>query len=264
MAVAFGSQGTVASGTTSLSVAYPASISAGDLLVLCICNKFPANGPSTPAGWTLPTDGQRSGGSGVDGNDSGNVFATVFYKEADGTESGSLSVTITSGDCAVGRMLRYTKGAGAWQISAVNGTDTTPGVGSWNVTAGADPGIAAGDFVVTCSAVNANSAATNFSSHAMTVTGATVGTDTARLTGTGDTPSGGTSLGNDCTLAIADHEITAGSSSAAPAFSMAYAGGTAASPAGATVFLRLREDAGGGGFIDNTQAVLSCILGGGL
>src|ERR1041385_2007993 len=120
MSISFGTQSSAsATGTTSLSVAYPTGIVAGDLLVLPISSKYPTNGPVTPTGWTLLPDAQASGGHGSSGTNTGNVYMTVFFKVADGTESGNLSVSIPSGNAAMARMYRYTStGAGAWSVAA--------------------------------------------------------------------------------------------------------------------------------------------------
>lgn len=234
--IAHGATGTGAQGTTSLSVSYPAGVAAGNLLVLCVSNKYPANGPATPSGWTLPTNGQGSGGSGSAGEDSGEVYATVFVKVADGSESGSLAVTITSGNAATGAMSRYTKTLAAWSYAAVNGVDSTVDT-SWSVTAGADPGVTAGDMVYACSAVNGG--LTAWVSPAITQTGITWGTSTERI-------EGATANGDNVETMVSDHAVSSGTSSAAPVYTMTGAGSGANSPAGATVLLRLREVAANG------------------
>lgn len=236
MAVAFGTIGTVASGTTSLAVPYPASISAGDLLVLCIANKFPTNGPSTPADWTLPTNGQKDGGAGTDIGSEGHVYATVFFKIATGSETGNLTVTLTSADSSHGIMLRYTNATGLWSIAANGGGDNTAGNNAWSVTAAADPGIAGGDVVVVASGVNNNSI--TFTSEALSAAGITFGTMTER-------EDSSTGMGTDLGLVVSEHPVTSGTSSAPPVFTMTASSSSAVMPAGASVMLRLREDAGG-------------------
>ena len=247
MAVAFGSIGAVIAGTTSLSVAYPASISAGDLLVLHIANKYDPNGPSTPSGWTPQK--QQSGGAGASGTDTGVMFATVYTKEADGTESGSLSVTITSGNSSAGVMARYTKAGGTtWGIAAEGGAQNS-GTSSWSVTAGADPGLTAGDIALACFGWNGN-LVNSTNTQAMTAAGISAwGTVTERA----DTSH---NLGDDSAIAISEHPVTTGTSSAAPVFTATVTGGgspNANHPAGPVVFLRLREVAGGSYTVDATE-----------
>lgn len=227
-AVAFGTVGTAGSGTTSASIPYPASIAAGDLLIVCLANKYPTNGPSTPAGWTLPTNGQVSGGDGGGpGVDVGDVYATIFVKEADGSETGNLSITVTSGNSSSGVMARYTKGSGAWSYAATNGVDSS-GDTSWSITGGADPGVESGDMLVTCTAINTESSAE--SAHSMSQTGITFGAANERF-------DNGTTFGDDVGVTTSDHVVSSGTSSAAPV----YTATTTLTPEGATVLLRIRE-----------------------
>ena len=231
-AVAFGSRGNVATGTTSLSVPYPASIAAEDLLVLVVGNKYPTNGPATPTGWTKV--GQGSGGLGAAGADSGQVYSTIFVKEAAGTESGNLAVTVTSANTSMARMFRYTKASGtAWTYDVTTGTDNVANT-TWSITGAGNPGIAAGDMIIVASALNGNRVTTWTES--ITATGATFGATTERQ----DSSSG---TGNDMGLIVSEHPVTAGTAAAAPVYTMTGASGTANanSPTGASVILRIRE-----------------------
>jgi MSHA biogenesis protein MshQ len=231
--IAFGTLGGSIAGSTSLAVPVPASIAAGDLLVMCISNKYPANGPATPAGWTLPSNGQASGGSGSAGADTGTVYATVFVKIADGTET-TTTVTLTGANSSGAKMVRYTKTLSTWDYVTVNGADNA-GAGNWSVTAGADPGVASGDFIVTCSAINTD--LYTYNTQAMSQTGITFGAAVERN-------EIGTTLGDDSHLVISEHPVTAGTSSAAPVYTMTASGSATDNPAGATVILRLRETSG--------------------
>ena len=233
-AVAFGTSGAVATGSTSLSVPYPASIAAGDLLVLAVGNKYPANAPTTPAGWTLVTNAQAIGGLGTAGNDRGQIYATVFVKQAVGTESGNLTVSVTGANTSMGRIFRYTKAAGAaWDYAATNGSDATAGT-DWSVTGATDPGITSGDVVVVVSSANGN-VVTSWAAETVSATGATFTTHTERQDSSSNT-------GNDMLLVVSDHTVTAGTASAAPVFTMTGTGSPSAnSPTGPSVFLRLRE-----------------------
>jgi hypothetical protein len=234
-AVAFANAGAVATGSTALNVPHPTGVVAGDLLVLAIGNKYPTNGPATPAGWTLWANALGSGGVGTPGNDRGPVYSTVFVKVAVGGETGNLAVSIPSGNSAMGRMFRYTKAAaGTWGVAATNGADNTAGT-DWSVTGAADPGIAGGDMVVVVSSTNGN-AVRAWVSESVAAAGLTFGTHTERQ----DSNSG---TGNDMTLVVSDHTVTSGCSTAAPVFTMTATVGapTANTPTGASVFLRIRE-----------------------
>lgn len=231
MSVGYGSTGAGATGSTSLSVAYPASIAAGDLLVLGVVSKYPTNGPTTPSGWTLAA--QAQGGSGSAGLNAGDVYVTAYTREADGTEAGSLAVTLTGCNSAAGAISRYTKTAGyAWSVAATSGTDTSAGTG-WSVTGAADPGIAAGDMVVAVTGANGDAASA--SGQSVTTTGVTYGGTTER------TDTRGT-IGDKCIFNVCTADATSGASSAAPAFAATFAASGANYPCGATVLVRLRED----------------------
>ncbi len=221
-----------ATGTTSLSVAYPPSISPGDLLVLAIANKHSPNVPSTPSGWTAPSNNQATGTSGTDGVDTGSVYTTVFTKIADGTESGNLSVTVTSGNSSTGRIFQLRAASGkVWSTALASGNDQTPGTG-WSVTAGSDPGITAGDIVLTVSGMNSDAYA--WSAQSISATSVTFSNheELSELNATN---------GNDVEMTVSAHFATSGTSSAAPVFSMTSSGSATNAPVGATVFVRARQ-----------------------
>lgn len=228
--------GAAAVGSTTLSVPYPTGLVSGDKLLLCVVNKYPTNGPSTPAGWTLATDAQGSGGAGASGADAGLMYSTVFHRTSDGTETGNLSVTLTSSNSAIGRIVCYRAPAGrTWAVAAHNGADNSAGT-AVAMTAGGNPGITADDMIVMC--VGLNTDARTYSAQAVTATGISAwGTVAERNDST-------TTTGDDCALVISEHPVTTGTAVSAPAF-VATASGTAGSQnAGAAVFFRLRSTAG--------------------
>lgn len=237
MAIAFGSKGAGANGTTSLSVPYPASISAGDMLLLVVINKTETAAPSTPTGFTAPSNNQFISASGQGlANDSGDVVGTVFYREADGTETGNVSVTITGGNCAVGAIYRYTKDASKeWEVATHQGADSTAGT-SFSATAGGDPGLDTGDMLVACAGLNtdAQSGTGNWGSLALSATGATFGSITAE--GYDETLNGG-----DAAAVVFDAAVSAGPSSGAPTFSSTLSSVGGNGGVGGVVFVRLRE-----------------------
>ena len=237
--VAFGASGAVDTGTTALAVPHPAGIAAGNLLVLVVGNKFVPNGPATPAGWTLVTNGQGSGGLGTNGPDRGTVYSTIFVKVALGNETGNLAVTITGGSGVIGRMFRYTKTSAAdWDFAATNGADNTAGT-DWSVTGAADPGVYIDDLIIVGSVINSNrmNAANPFSSEAVSATGATFGVAIERQ-------DSSTGSGSDLALVVSEHPVAAGEATAAPIFTMTAAPAnrvSANTPTGSSVFLRIRE-----------------------
>lgn len=236
MAIAFGASGSAAIGTGSLTVPHPATIASGNLLILAIANKYPNDVPSTPAGWTLPDHARHQGGRGAPAADRGLATITVFTKQADGTESGNLSVTITNGDSAVGRMFRYTKMSASWLLSACSGSEDSPG-DTWDPTMASDPGIEGNDIIIACSAVNGDFS--TFSSPTLTAAGATISAGIERS-------QDGTSLGQDCKIYVAEFSCSAGTGSL-PVYTHTNGASTGDTPAGATVLLRIRELASSGG-----------------
>ncbi|MDP1665305.1 MAG: hypothetical protein Q8L79_09270 [Methylobacter sp.] len=201
---------------------------------MIVGNKYPTNGPATPSGWTLVANGQGSGGLGSAGGDSGQVYSTIFVKEALGTESGNLAVTVTSANTSMARMFRYTKTAGTtWNYAATNGSDNSAGT-TWSVTGAANPGITFGDVLIVGTSLNGNRV-TNWT-ESVSATGATFGTTAERNDSNSNT-------GDDMALIVSEHSVTAGTASAAPVFTMTGSSGSANtnSPTGASVILRVRE-----------------------
>lgn len=226
-AVAFG---TIGAATGSANVAYPASIAAGDMLVMCSVTKYPTYSVDTPSGWTLATNATGTGGAGASGAGTGTIIVKVFYKEATGSESGTLAITASGSPFNVlwSIMARYTRTNTAWAApTAANGADSVQDSG-WSVTGGTDPGVTTNDMIVTCSGANA---AGTFTASAITQTGVTFGAATEEY-------DNGTGSADDVGLKVVDLPVTAGPSSDVPTYT-ATCGGT--NMAGSTVFLRLRE-----------------------
>jgi hypothetical protein len=81
---------------SSVNIAYPAGITAGDIIFLAIANKqiFPAvGGIDAPVGWDVMAGGLgfRDGGAVVTGS------MAVFKKVANGSESGNQTITRSGG-----------------------------------------------------------------------------------------------------------------------------------------------------------------------
>lgn len=234
MAISFGAQGSGVTGSTSLAVPYPVLPDPGELFLLSVVNKYPTNGPATPAGFTLV--GQASGGAGSAGDDSGTVYMTVFAKVSDGTETGNVTVTITGGNSAVGRMARYEKDPTKnWDVAAV-GAAVNAATASWSAALPSNPGIDAGDFIVAYTGINSD--AYTASAHAITAAGVSAwGTVTQRN-------DFGTGFGNDCRFTQSEHPVTTGTATGVPTYSMTESGTAGNAPAGCVLLVRLREVAG--------------------
>ena len=174
--VTFGAIGTGANGSTTVAPSYPSGITAGQYLT-CVVTSGATNSetPSTPSGWTLLATGAST--DGTYGVDAGPRRVTVFGKEATGSESGTLTVSITNGGTCRGTISRWTKaGSGAWVIEAQGANDSTSGAGvsmtfasmNWNT----------GDAVLVATGQRVDSATQ--SAQSLTASGVTFGTRTNR------------------------------------------------------------------------------------
>lgn len=234
-AVAYVNNGAAAAQVSVVSLPFPASIVAGNLLWVCVGNKYPTNGPALPTDafggtWVAPSNNQGTADPGDGpGVDLGATYATGYYKIATGTETGNLTVTATSANGIYGFIVQYTNATGAWEVAAANGGDATSGTG-WSATMGSDPGITTGDLVLSCSGRNNDTGLG--SSPSISTAGVTYNTHTERL-------DNGTSSGDDVGAYAIEHTITSGTSSGNPVVTFTNSANTA----GGTVIFRIREAA---------------------
>lgn len=224
--VSYISTGAEGEGTSNPSIPYPASPLAGDMLVLFVANRGSATTIPTPSGWT--SGSSRTGGAGSDATDSGVIRLSIFYKIADGTESGSLSITAatTSYDVA---MRLYRKSGGTWSVDVQTAANNTAGVG-WVAQASANRDTVANDVWVVVSGINSDD-------NTAAPIGSTVQVGSTRSLGNGVIYT--TSAGNNLSLYMADATFIA-SSNGDPTHQAEYATSTANTPAGVTGFVRLR------------------------
>lgn len=229
MAVAFGAIGAKsAGGTTTISVAHPASVGAGDLLVAGRCLYQVAGIAATDeSGWTA--GGKLRGGTGTSA-DNHATMAAADYKEAAGGETGS--VTFDQGGTvagALGLMARYTKGSGVWEVAAATGDDATHAADR-SVTSSTTLALAPGDVLVAIAAVDTDAALT-ITSPTFTASGITFGTVNRRTSGAG------VLTGNDGNIEVFDVAVSTGTATVAVTFAFT----TATTQCGPVSFLRLRE-----------------------
>lgn len=232
MSISYVTSGGLVNGTTTVAVGYPGSIAAGDLLLLCAVNKYSAYTSAPPSGFTLLKE--RVAGSGGTGVDAGNTRTAVWYRIADGTETGSVSVTkaTETGTVISAMMLLCRRTAGyQWDVIGESGSSNS-GTTSWTAVGSNDIGIRSGDLVFAVSGVNTDGG--TWSSHAMSATGATFGAATERN-------DVGTSNGHDVKLVISEHPCTAGESTTFPTYTATCSTGT---PDGGTIFVRISEAIG--------------------
>lgn len=105
--------------STSHNVAMPASVSSGDLLIIQLgTGQTGANTITTPSGWTLLHSGAP-----------GSFRVVTFYKVASGTEGGTtvaVAMTTSLRASAIVHRIQVGTFSSSPEISAVNGTGTTP------------------------------------------------------------------------------------------------------------------------------------------
>ncbi len=86
------------SGTTgNPTPSYPSGLRAGDLILLQVTVRDTTNTPSTPSGFKLLF--------GPDSTGTGRQW--IYYKFSDGTESGTLTITIVGSSCKMARMYAF-------------------------------------------------------------------------------------------------------------------------------------------------------------
>ncbi len=221
-------------GTTSCTPTYP-TVAAGDLLLAIVSNKYPTNAPSITGSWTQLA--QVSGGSGSNGIDTGSVYTTIFYKTATGSESGTETVSVTSGNSVGCRIFRYrdSSAGGKWVIAtptAVTGSDNSAGT-SWSIATGANLELHRGDVVQAANAINADTY--TYSAQAFSATGVTFGTVTADAT-----HQISTNQGQDHALQTSWAPITAGPETGNITHTMTASGSATNAPAGSGILVRVR------------------------
>lgn len=226
-----------ASAGTSIAPAYPATITAGNLLVLTIGMKpSAANGGSvtTPSGWTPIVSLTGAGGYGTTvGADVGNTNIFSFYKVALGTETGTLAVTLAGNGVSWARMHNLSAAAGStWNVAGTTGSDIA--AGSVSIAHSSNPGVTAGDYIIGAMVIPTDvTTPAQFSAEALTQTGVTF----SAVTEVGEAD---TTTGNDMGGVVYRASVTAGTATANPTFT-ATAGGTTTNVRGPAVFIRIRE-----------------------
>ena len=173
--VTFGNVGTGSSGGASVVPNFPTGITAGQYLLLHVTSGATNDEtPTTPSGWTLLATGTGTDGT-VFGVDNGPRRATIFGREADGTESGSVTVNITNGNTCRGYITRWTRsGSGTWNIASAGGGDSTNDA-SFSVTFASINWLDGDAVAIT---VGQNPDTVTQSAQALTATGITFGTRT--------------------------------------------------------------------------------------
>ncbi len=230
MALAYGQQSAGSgTGTTSTTVAYPATVNAGELAILMICSAYDPNFPSTPSGWLFV--GRHSAGAGSAGVDSGTRTINIYTRLCDGTEDGTnVSITATGCNLLCARIITITKASTATFLSESFGTggDATDGTG-YSITTSESVSLWTGDLLVAVSAVRPDTPTWSAQAYGA-VSGIVFGTVSER----GDIA---TTAGDDVKLVITTTPITSGSAVSTLTYTMT----SSANASGATLILRIRE-----------------------
>jgi hypothetical protein len=234
MTIAFGTIGAKSAADAtpaSIDVAYPATVSAGDLLVAGrVLWQTAGFVPSDEAGWTFAPE--LAGGTGT-AADTHTTTVRGDYKVAVGGETGVVAFDQSGSpgvsDGAMGVMARYTVGAGStWDVASFTANDAAHGANRSAFSASVT--LVTGDMLVAIVAVDTDATLT-ISAPAFSGTGMTFGTVTQRTPNTA-----GITTGNDGNIEWFDALVTAG---ATAAVSLTFT--TAISQCGPVEFIRLRE-----------------------
>jgi len=239
MAVSYGSAGALAYSSqngSSVAPAYP-TVALGNLLVLVIGMKpATANGGSvtTPSGWTPLSAITGAGGYGTTtGADIGNTNLYAYYKTATGSETGSLTVTVSDNNVCWAQIIKFTNATGGWSVANATGSDST-GDASLSISFSSNPGVTAGDFVLGAVCIPTDvTTPSQFTSEAFTQTGVTYATAT-------EISEPDSSTGNDIGGMVCYSSATSGTSSANPSMT-ATAASTYTNVRGPGIFIRVRE-----------------------
>lgn len=230
------SSGTLVTGQAAVSPTIPAPLAgsgAGHLLILVVYTKPQTATINTPAGWTLLVTATSANGA-LQAADTGDTKVALFYKEAVGGESGTVTVNITSGNSSGGRIMRFSRDLAEWDIVGGIGADNTGGT-AWSATMGGSPTWDVGDVIIGSCCLPTDVAIT-WASETFTRTGLTFG----GLNTTGSTVNG---LGNDSQYRTTWMTVASGTATGGPQWT-ATLSGTTTNAYGAAAFMRLREVSG--------------------
>jgi hypothetical protein len=232
-----------ASGGTTVSPAYPASIASGDCLVLIVGQKPSTRNSgtvTTPSGWTLREELTAAGDYGNTlGADTGNTNLRIYTKDTvAGTETGNLSVTIGTNNVSWGIIVRIPSGAGNFTYGTADGSRTTAptsGVAFTTLLTNGTtaPNIESGDVALWAMCIPTDVLANGFGTPTISSTGTTFGTAVEL-----EEPDSGT--GNDIGGYVAYASARSGSSTAAPTVGVT-ATGTVTNVRGPIALIRIRE-----------------------
>lgn len=154
-----------------LGVAFPPTVSPNARALLHTELKYPPASLGTPGGFMLQIEGQ--GGAGDPGQNSGQILASQFTRQCDGSEGGmSFDVLTDGGVNALGACLDIFQSdipGATIDLQTAIAYDSTPGK-PWRAEFGSDLDVQAGDLLVVHSTTNQNTGP-NRSAHQFVVAG---------------------------------------------------------------------------------------------
>jgi hypothetical protein len=229
MTVAFRAQGTVGTGSTSVTPGLPAGLVNTDIVCIYITTKPDTATITVPTNWSLGTS--VAGGGGTTGVDAGPTRGTWIYRVKDSGWSTMPAITVTGGNSTAALAVAYSTTQGSWDVAAASGVyGTAATVTSVSSTMGSNPGITSGDFVLV--GVSSMSDAPTWSAHAYTASGiSNIGSTTERS----DVIE--TTTGQDVGGVVVQFGNPTGTSTAAPVFTSTASTATR----GTVAMLRIRE-----------------------
>ncbi len=212
-----------------ISVPLVANISAGQLLVLVIAHKHATEAIATPpTGWTALPNSVATGGSGAQGTSGGIVYASIFTREATGSESGDVVVDLPATTSAsAGQMFSFQRPVASYSLTFTSGVDSTPD-NSWIVAGGGDPGVTTNDLLFCLTAVNSQNS--TFTGESLAQTGVTYNPQTKH------TDANISRL----RMIVTTHRAT-GNGAGVPTFTASVTGSETSQPAGVTLMMRMRS-----------------------
>lgn len=225
-----------ANGSSNWTPVLPTGISAGMLIIVPFASKLSTQVPvMDTSGFTKGAE--YIGGAGANGVDSGPIRITIWYKIADGTESGqtlSISAPFATGNNGLCRPIVYAKDAAlSWQLAFAIGKDDNGGNSTYSAQSESVLNLTPGDILINATAHNESSS--SVAANATTASGITFGTVTEVFD---SNSSGGYHTG----LVVTQSPVTSGSAEVAVTNQFTYTttpvgGGVS----GATVFIRVRQ-----------------------
>lgn len=224
-----------AGGTTTVTIASPASTASGQMLLAFRAGWI----PSTT--WTDETDWTASGQTTTGGTGSSVDAHTTAIRCDRRVLTGSLAgpttfdQTHTSNAGTIGIMLSYQHGGGGFDtVATATGDDTSHGTNR-SITSTSNIDLAVDDVVVVAVATDTDTNLADFANQAITASGITFGSTTRRSPSTA-----GVTTGGDGNIEVFEATVTSGSGTVA----VTLAFDTSTSQCGPGVFVRLREVGG--------------------